>query len=436
MPQKRKKKTRSHFDRVFQRKLISLILAKQPSYPIIDLVSENLFESKAHQIIVQAYLQLSKEYEIINLRMIKHFIRQRKTLDGGEKSLIVRELQELSTRTVSSDDRAYLESEITKYVSYTRVVAVLRDDAVNLLEANKLDVLHSKLEKAFAPPTAYSSGLEYFGSLQMRMQERYKTVPVVRTLIPPLDHHLRGHGANIGALCVVLGATGSGKSMMLTYLTKAAVMQKKNVLFITLQLLENDIAWRLDSSFTGITLRDALERTEDISDKLFKTRERYGNSVVIKFFPAMQLTVSKLHMYIKKERDRGFHPDVVIIDYGDLMVGDSGVDPSAGRYYESGGVFDGLLGLAQSENLLIWTASQASKGVNDKGLLTIDKVAESYRKVMAAPLVVSINRTPEEKVENKARLYIAKNSHGRDDIVCPIDTGYDRGLFYCVEKEL
>jgi len=63
-------------------------------------------------------------------------------------------------------------------------------------------------------------------------------------------------------------------------------------------------------------------------------------------------------------------------------------------------------------------------------LTQIKHFGESFAAAQEATLVVTINRSAEEREENRARLYLAKYSHGKDQLCIPINTNYERGSLY------
>ena len=54
----------------------------------------------------------------------------------------------------------------------------------------------------------------------------------------------------------------------------------------------------------------------------------------------------------------------------------------------------------------------------------MDKVAESFGKLMPLDYVISINQTEDERMDNRARLYIEKNRNGPKSKMVPITINY------------
>lgn len=411
----------------YQRMLIALLL--QHAQDVLDVFPEvrsSFFEREVHQGIFRTYRQLTTQ---LGAFPTVSSVCDRLRLQQQDEA--VRECQKLARVRLRTADVRYVIKTFVDFLKFQKLLALFERDVPELLKARKLETLEQRLFSIFEIGQQRSKGVLYFEDLWNRLRRRHqRVVRVVRTLIPELDHNLKHYGVQFGTMSLVLGGTGSGKSMFLTYLAKAAVIQRYRTLYITLQLTEDQVAERLDANFSGVDLGDLMDESRKVSHAVRRYCQRYGSLLKIKFFPAMRLTVSQLGAYLERERSHGFHPEVVIIDYGDLMVGESGFNDKSGRYYESGSVFDQLLGLAQKERIVLWTASQSGRGGYSKSLLTLDDVAESFRRVMAAQLVITINRSPEEKAQRTARLFVAKNTFGPDEFVIPVHTAYERGAFY------
>ena len=80
-----------------------------------------------------------------------------------------------------------------------------------------------------------------------------------------------------------------------------------------------------------------------------------------------------------------------------------------------------LRGLASNEDVLLFTATQTNRELGKKGkgdtdggggVIDVNRVAESYGKMMPSDYVVSLNQSPDEYKEGRLRFYIAKNRNG------------------------
>jgi hypothetical protein len=113
----------------------------------------------------------------------------------------------------------------------------------------------------------------------------------------------------------------------------------------------------------------------------------------------------------------GNKPDLVIVDYADLLLSHSNKTDST--YAEQGGVYIDLRGMSGELGIPIWTASQTNRSAIDSEVIEADKIADSYAKVMNADFIMSLSRKAKDKLSNTARVHVMKNRFGQDGITFP-----------------
>jgi replicative DNA helicase len=147
--------------------------------------------------------------------------------------------------------------------------------------------------------------------------------------------------------------------------------------------------------------------------------------LIIKEYPTGSATVMTLRNHIEKLQLKGFKPDVVLIDYADIMKSSKSYDALR---HELKLVYEELRNLAMELELPIWTASQANRESAQANVVGLENMSEAYGKAMVADVVVSLSRKASEKATGFGRLFIAKNRAGKDGIVFPvsIDTAMSR----------
>lgn len=187
------------------------------------------------------------------------------------------------------------------------------------------------------------------------------------------------------------------------------------------------IARRRDKILRTVFELDDLERltsfrTKHIEPKLTlrdpkikkilraKTRSwgtRLGR-LVIKDFPTGSLTVDQLDSYLEYLASaKKFYPDVVIVDYPELM--DTRGRDRRDRIGEN---IIGLRGVAVRRNLAMVCPSQGGRASIDAKEVTSNMVAEDIRKVDTADIVLTYSRTKAEERLNLGRLHVA---HARNE---------------------
>jgi replicative DNA helicase len=146
-------------------------------------------------------------------------------------------------------------------------------------------------------------------------------------------------------------------------------------------------------------------------------------------------TVHDIEAKLKEAAHAGKKPDLVVIDYADLLN-------SVGRYeskrHEQTEVYRDLKRLAMSGEYAIWTASQAVRPKEDPDkeyTLRSKDISESFEKVRIADLVATLNQTPKEREEGIVRLHIDIYRSNDTDNTIRMITNFEKMIFYSKKYE-
>jgi len=218
-------------------------------------------------------------------------------------------------------------------------------------------------------------------------------------------------GLGPGELGVVVAPAGIGKSWALVSMATTAMKKGLNVVYYTMELSENYVGLRFDSHMVGIPSQNLKFHQEEVIERLSNVQ---GN-LIIRYYPTKAATVQTIRAHIEKMKVvKGWHPDVIFVDYADLLIG---VGKEKRHILEN--VYEDLRGLAGEFQIPLWTASQANRSSLEHDIIEADKVSEAYAKVMIADFVMSLSRKVSDKVSGIARWHVIKNRFGRDGITFP-----------------
>lgn len=274
------------------------------------------------------------------------------------------------------------------------------------------------------------------------------------TGIPELDK--RGFGPTRKELWLYIAAAKKGKTWMLIQLAKMAMLHRLKVCHITLEMDEERCAQRYMQALFAMSKRkgkqtitkfdrDNLGRLQGfdeaeisprismddpkIRDKLARRIKKFGprmlNNIVVKQFPTGMLTVRQLEAYLDGlENNERFIPDLLIIDYPDLM------DVDKNNYRLSiDEIYKQLRGIFVSRNLAGAIVSQGNRSSEKAKHVGSDNVAEAWSKIAHADCVITYNQTPAERKMNLARLHVSAGRNDEDKITLIISQNYATGIF-------
>lgn len=228
--------------------------------------------------------------------------------------------------------------------------------------------------------------------------------------ISELDLALEG-GLARGALGVVVGESGAGKSLFLSHVAANAVLMGLHVVYATLELPEYEVLARLKGNLTGLPTRALLNGAMgDARVRLAALDGKLGPCIVKEFTPKVT-AVEDLDEWIGRCGEATGKPvDLLLVDYGDRL-GAGKLNEGIGEYRTGGVVFEGLRVMAMRRKLWCWTASQSKRKTDKKQKkLDLDDVADSMHKVRVADVVVTLNVHDDG---DQLLYYVAKHRTGK-----------------------
>ena len=273
-------------------------------------------------------------------------------------------------------------------------------------------------------------GTTYFAEYQARIANRLER-EVERKLstgIPELDQLMFG-GIKNKQLALIVGGTGRGKSIFLEWLARVAILLGKKVVYYTFELSEEDIAERFDSMFAKVKYQHLSDYSGQVAAEVGKYAQKFGENLIIKEYPADEATVSTLKAHVRQLSMRGIVPDLIIVDYLDLLKPHRTYGTTVD---ELDSITKALHGMAKSLDTRIWTATQQNRGAYSAEVITPDEthVAGALAKLFTVDIAIFMAQTKDEKEDNVMRLILAKNRNGPTGKQIKIDTDYAFMTFY------
>jgi hypothetical protein len=124
--------------------------------------------------------------------------------------------------------------------------------------------------------------------------------------------------------------------------------------------------------------------------------------------------------------DLGIKPDLIIIDYVDLL---STRKRTTDRKGELDDIYISTKGLARELNIPIWSVSQVNRAGAKDDVIEGDKAAGSYDKIMITDFCISLSRKAKDKVNGTGRFHIMKNRYGIDGLTFGVKADTSTGHF-------
>jgi replicative DNA helicase len=400
--------TLSKYGQSFQTKVISALLTDERMMDTLsDVIHKKFFESEANKWIVDEIVSHHKDYnKVPSLDVFK--VQVSKLENQSLQKTIVTQLKEVYGQ-IGNTDLAYIKDEFTSFCINQNLKNVIVQ-SIDLLKSGNYDKIKDLVDKAMKVGVDSDLGMDYLIDFEKRYDETKRdTVPTDWECI----NELMNGGLGPGELGVVVAPSGVGKTWVLCALGAAAVRAGMTVAHYSLELSQEYVGLRYDTVFSHIASHDLAEKKEQVLSALKKLRGK----LKIKYFPPKAASSKTIQAHLEKMMAAGNKPDLVIVDYADLLLSHSNKTDST--YAEQGGVYIDLRGMSGELGIPIWTASQTNRSAIDSEVIEADKIADSYAKVMNADFIMSLSRKAKDKLNNTARVHIMKNRFGQDGITFP-----------------
>lgn len=400
----------------FQRHLISSLMTDKPFLKgVYDVLSSEYFSHNAHKWLIDRLLEHYNKYD--TCIPVQAIIVALKDNHLDEELDFAAEVKQICQ--IKEPDVQYYKDVLVNFLKVKKGKQTIMDHANKLNEGEDIEALIQDLEVVKKIGGDRNVGHEYDKDIEERFVEDIRHE--IPTPWSKINEHIQG-GLGSGDFGLIFGNPGGGKSWSLVAIGAYAVQQGYNVVHYTLELDEHYVGRRYDAYFTNTPVQDVLKHKEKVIEEVSKLKGK----LIIKDFAMGKASLNTVKSHLQKVEDNEFTPDLVIIDYVDLLKSDRS---SSERKREIDDIYTGTKGLARELKIPIWSVSQVNRmGAQDK-IIEGDKAAGSYDKIMITDIALSLSRRKEDKVNGTGRFHFMKNRYGMDGMTFSVQADTSTGHF-------
>ena len=117
-------------------------------------------------------------------------------------------------------------------------------------------------------------------------------------------------------LNIALAGTGVGKSLFMCHVASSALLQGKNVLYITLEMAEEKIAERIDSNLLNCDIQNLNQLPKMMYDnKVTSIAKKTEGKLIVKEYPTASAHCGHFKSLLNElALKKSFKPDIIFID--------------------------------------------------------------------------------------------------------------------------
>jgi len=403
----------AHFGRygkAFQEGLVQLIFEDRPfADQITEVLDTQFLELEYLQVFVNKIIDYRDKYN--THPSVEAMITILRTELDNENEVTQNQAREYFARTHTHEltDTEYIKDVSLEFCRKQNLKEAMMQ-SVGLLQNCSFDEISTVINTALKLGSDNNFGYDYLKDFEARFVPRHRRP--VTTGWNEIDA-ICGGGLGQSELGVVIAPTGAGKSMALVHLGTEALKEDKTVVHYTLELQDTVIANRYDSCLTGYPLSDIITFKEEV----YEAVNDMNGSLIIKEYPTKSATTNTIRSHLSRLIKRGIKPGLVIVDYADLL---KPITVRKEKRNELESIYEDLRAMATEFKCPIWTASQTNRSGLSAEVITMEQISEAFNKCFVADFIFSISRTIEDKQNNQAKMFIAKNRNGPDGIIYPL----------------
>lgn len=372
---------------------------------VSDILKPEYFMNSSHSWLIGKLLDYYTEYK----KAPSFLVAKTETINSNkddnfkrEAALFVADAENVS----KSADLSYVKDRVLEFCKNHSLRLAIKE-SIPLIESNDFDSVKSLIDKAYKVGMSNDIGHIYKDSFELRYSEDSRIA--IPTPWEPVNSISQG-GLSEGELGIIVAPSGAGKSWVLASLGAHAARQGKTVVHYTLELNKIYTSKRYDSILSGIENANLLNNKDKVKDIV----DNLKGNIVVEDYPSKGASVNTLRGHLDRCIARGIKPDVIIVDYADLLKGHH-----RDLRGELNQIYLGLRELASEFGCPVWTASQSNRSSIDEEVIQANRIAEDYSKIFTGDFIISLSRTTDNKVAGIANMHIIKNRFGPDGMTYP-----------------
>jgi hypothetical protein len=326
---------------------------------------------------------------------------------------------DLTPRDVAKHEFEYVTDEIEKHCRNMAMRLAIINSAEKYLEAADYGAIEQEVRNALMVSVDNNLGLNLFEDPELRLMMMKTNLDGRSIGWPSVDQVI--DCIRRGELLLFAGGTGSGKSIMLANVANNMAKDNLNVLYITFELQDSLVAKRCDSIVTGIPNKEIFDDITAVSTALKAIEASYGTFYVKKMPNGTKSNEIRAYL-MEYELQFGFAPDVLCVDYLDLMSPNMRIDGN--RFDIDKAITEELREICVDFNAYGFTASQLNRDAVDSVVKSQSHIAGGISKLNTVDAALAISRTEEQKDRGEIELQLLKLRNA-EFITTPITLYFD-----------
>lgn len=396
----------------FQIQLLNqIIIDKDFSNSIIDVIEASYFDNKYFKLILQMIKEYYSKYEASpNFEILEQIIKSEISQELVAK-IVIDTLAQI--KNAPAEGSVFVQEKALKFCKQQELQKAM-DKAQRIIsegDFESYDKVEGLVREALQVGQVDKGVSDIFTGLDTVLEEDYRhPIPMG---IAGIDRLLKG-GLAKGEIGVILAPTGVGKTTILTKIANTAFNLGYNVLQIFFEDNPKIVQRKHFTIWTGIEPDRLSEHRDDVMSKITEIQETMKNRLILKKLASDTVTMNQIKNQVRKMIADGIKIDLILLDYIDCVVPEQS---SKDEWKAEGSVMRGFEAMCHELNLVGWTATQGNRSSISSEVVTTDQMGGSIKKAQVGHVIITVAKTLQQKEMNLATIAITKSRLGKDGVV-------------------
>jgi replicative DNA helicase len=405
----------------FQIQLLNqIVLDKEFSHSIIEVIENNYFENKYFKIIIQMIKEYHKKYDHTPSFDTLEQVAKSELQQETAIKVVLDTIKKIKNAPIEGAD--FVQEKALKFCKQQELQRVMKQ-AQKIIDGGEFenyDTLEEMVREALLVGSKDTTMMNVFSNLDQVLDEDYRhPIPMG---IPGIDRLLKG-GLAKGELGVILAPTGVGKSTILTKISNHAYNLGFNVLQIFFEDNPQIIQRKHFTLWTKIHPDELSDKKDEVIAKVKEIESTMPNQLILKKIPSDTVTMNQIKNEVRKLIADGTKIDMIVLDYIDCILPNKDL---GNEWKSEGSVMRAYEAMCHELNVVGWTATQGSRASISSEVVTTDQMGGSIKKAQVGHVIITVAKTLQQKEMKLATIAITKSRIGDDGVVfenCKFDNG-------------
>jgi len=418
--------------------LRNLVYNEDYSRKVIPFIQPEYFEQRSERVVFEEIVQFIVKYNsAITKEALGIEIENRTDLTESE----VKDIRDVcETLNDSVVEKQWLLDTTEKWCR-DRAIYLALMESIHIADGNNekknRDAIPSILSDALAVSFDNNIGHDYLQNYGERYEFYHRKEDKIEFDLEYFNKITKG-GIPNKTLNIALAGTGVGKSLFMCHVASSALLQGRNVLYITLEMAEERIAERIDANLLNVPIQQLVDLPRSaFENKVTSLSKKTQGTLIIKEYPTASAHSGHFKALLNElALKKSFRPDIIFIDYLNICASSRHkANGSANSYSYIKSIAEELRGLAVEFNVPIVSATQTTRSGYGNSDVELTDTSESFGLPATADLMFALISTEELEGLGQIMVKQLKNRYNDPTVFKRFVVGIDRAKMRLYDVE-